>query len=82
MSAADFEEGVNVSRQSYLVNNHYRLSARVDAPLDVGGVKVVSAQVHLGEYGRRAHISDGVRSGDEAERGHNHLIARPDSEGE
>src|SRR5262249_51265112 len=82
MSAANVEERVDISRQAHLVNNHDRPGAWVDAPLDVGGIKVVGSRVYLGKYGGRARISDGVCGGDEAERRHDHFIARPDAENE
>src|SRR5262245_62943342 len=53
-----------------------------DAPLDIGRVKIVGLRIHLGEDWRCSCISDGICSGDEAQRRHDHLIPVPDVENE
>src|SRR5439155_12328720 len=77
----DVVDRVDVAGEPDLVDRHDRLRLLGDALLDVVRVDVERARVDLAEDGRRARVQDGVRRGDERERGHDDLIARADARG-
>jgi hypothetical protein len=63
------------------VHHDHRARARGERALQRPGGEVEARRVDVREHGRRAHVGDRLRRGDEGERRRHHLVARPHARG-
>ncbi len=65
-----------------VVNRHHCRGASGEPALDVCRIEAQGLVFDVREYRPRSHAEDGVGGGDEGERGTDHLLPRPDPEGQ